>query len=93
MSEQELIEGEIKWSTAKFAIGWAKLLMNHCLWVWVTFTAVGFKVLRYGSQDGITNIIVISGWILVTAIYMLGSQGFNKMLSNSKIETKVGIGK
>lgn len=88
----ELQERELQWSWSKFAIGWAKLLMDKALWVWIVFTWIGLKVLKYGKTSTV-DIIVVSGWIGVTVIYLLGTKGFNKMLENSKAEVKVGVGK
>jgi len=89
--DTQLMKDELAWSWPKFWIGWAKLLMNHCLWVWIVFTAVGISVLKYG-KDSVVDIIVASGWVGVTAIYMLGVQGFNRFLANSKADVNIKAG-
>jgi len=93
MSEEliELAEQELKWSWPKFLIGWAKIITDRAFVAFVIFTYLGTNVLKYG-KDSVVDIIVTGGWILVTVIYLLGAQGFNHLLRNSKAEIKVGVG-
>lgn len=93
----KLIEAQVQWSWPKFWIGWAKLIMDRALWVWSLFTYVGISILRTGSSEGNTKEnIVISGWIGVTVIYLLGNhfkRGIEQMLNNSKADLRIGVGK
>jgi len=93
MSDQEFdeIENETRFSWQKFAIGWAKIVTNAAFVAWVVFTWVGINILRYG-KDSIIEIIVASGWVFVTAIFILGTGGFNSLLKNSKADIHVGVG-
>jgi len=90
--DKELVDLEYKFSLQKFLIGWAKIVTDKAAVVWGVFTWLGYTILK-NRGESIIDIITVSGWILVTTIYLLGRTGFNQMLGNSKIETKIGVGK
>jgi len=94
MSEIEYneIENETRFSLAKFCVGWAKIITSAASVAWGVFTWLGYGILKSG-KDTIVEIIVASGWIFVTAVFILGTRGVNKMLSNSKAEVNIGVGK
>jgi len=92
----DLKEREYRWSWPKFWIGWAKLLMDKALWVWILFTVIAIGIIKNKDEVNIITIITVSGWVGVTLIYLLGDhfkRGFEKMLANSKIETSFGLSK
>jgi len=95
MSDEEKIDLEYRWSGAKFAIGWAKLVQDKALWVWIAFTFIGTGILNR-DNNGTVAIIVTGGWIAVTVIYLLGNsfkRGFEQFLKNSKADVNVAVGR
>jgi len=95
MSEAEFdeIENETRFSGQKFLIGWAKIITSASFVAWVVFTWLGYGILISGKETvTVVEIIVAGGWVFVTAVFILGTRGVNKMLSNSKADINVGVG-
>jgi len=93
MSDEDkgLIDLEYKFSWQKFAVGWAKIITDKAFVVWVVFTIIGDGIIASG-KGSVVEIIVTSGWITVTVIYLLGAGGFNQFLKNSKADVNVSVG-
>ena len=93
--DRNLIDMEYRFSLQKFFVGWAKIITDKQLVVWGFFTWLGRGILLTGKGSTV-EIIVTSGWIAVTVIYMLGrsfERGFEQFLKNSKADVNVAVGR
>jgi len=105
--EIELVEKEQKFSLAKFAVGWAKIITSMSFLAWAVYTVLFviflWHIFSIADKDkvielmkSISIIILAGGWVATTFVLAINLQkGIGTMVSNAKIsaEIKAGISK
>jgi len=105
--EIELVEKEHKFSLAKFAVGWAKIITSMSFLAWAVYTVLFVIFLRQvfsiADKDKVIElmksasvIILAGGWVATTFVLAINLQkGIGTMVSNAKIsaEIKAGVSK
>jgi len=104
--EIELVEKEQKFSIAKFAVGWAKIVTSMSFLAWAVYTALFVVILWWVFTKGgdrtidylktIFFYILAGGWVGTTFVMAINLQkGIETMVSNAKInaEFKAGFSK
>lgn len=87
---------EEKWSTSKFFIGVAKVIINMATISWVVYTIIAYNILKriFTATNGdllayLTSpvmIILVSGWVAVSVIMGCHLQkAFSTMIENARI--------
>jgi hypothetical protein len=101
--EIELVEKEQKWSTSKFFIGIAKILINMATVSWAVYTYFAQIILSkiFTATNGelttyLTSpvmIILVSGWVVVSIIMGCNLQkAVSTMIENAKITAEIKAG-
>jgi len=104
--EIELVEKEVKFSPAKFFIGFAKLITSMPFLAWATYTTLFVVILWWvfvmGGDKTIEYLkttfmhVLAGGWVITTFVLAINLQkGIATMVSNAKInaEIKAGVSK
>jgi hypothetical protein len=100
-----LLDKQYKWSWAKFCVGIGKNISDKAFWVWCVYQVMAARILELGSAASvIIQIIMVSGCVGVTVIFLLGDnfkRGFESLLANNvkinadlsaKLEKLINIG-
>jgi len=101
--EIELVEKEQKFSFAKFAVGWAKMVTSMSFLAWAVYTALFVIILRRVFADGgdkaleylktVFMYILAGGWVASTFVMAINLQkGMETMVSNAKINAEIKAG-
>jgi len=101
-----LLEKEYKFSPAKFAVGWAKIITSMSFLAWAAYTTLFVVILWWIFSNGGDNAleylktifmyILAGGWVGTTFVLAINLQkGIETMVSNAKInaEFKAGLSK
>ena len=102
--EIELVEKEQKFSLAKFAVGWAKIITSMSFLAWAVYTALFITILWWiiakgGVKEAIEYLktifmyILAGGWVATTFVMAINLQkGIETMVSNAKINAEIKAG-
>jgi hypothetical protein len=101
--EIELVEKEQKFSLAKFAVGWAKIITSMSFLAWAVYTALFGVILWWIFANGdnkaieylktIFMYILAGGWVATTFVMAINLQkGIETMVSNAKINAEIKAG-
>jgi len=101
--EIELVEKEVKFSRAKFAVGWAKIVTSMSFLAWTVYTALFTVILWWVFAKGgdkaieflktIFFYILAGGWVATTFVLAINLQkGIETMVSNAKISAEIKAG-
>jgi len=106
--EIELVEKEVKFSLAKFVVGWCKIITSMSFLAWAAYTVLFVVILWWifivstTAADAISFLttffmyILAGGWVLTTFVLAINLQkAISTMVSNAKInaEIKAGVSK
>jgi len=101
--EIELVEKEQKFSWAKFAVGWAKIITSMSFLAWAVYTMLFATILWWIFASGgdkaieylktIFMYILAGGWVAATFVMAINLQkGIETMVSNAKINAEIKAG-
>ena len=101
--EIELVEKEHKWSTSKFFIGLAKVIVNMATVSWAVYTyfaQIIFSGIFTAETDKLTAyltspvmIVLVGGWVVVSIIMGCNLQkAVSTMIENAKITAEIKAG-
>jgi len=102
--EIELVEKEQKFSLAKFAVGWAKIITSMSFLAWAVYTVLFVTILWWiiakgGVKEAIEYLktifmyILAGGWVATTFVMAINLQkGIETMVSNAKINAEIKAG-
>ena len=94
--EIELVEKEQRFSLAKFAVGWAKIVTSMSFLAWAVYTAlfggILWQIFVNGGDKAIEFLktvfmyILAGGWVATTFVMAINLQkGIETMVSNAKL--------
>ena len=101
--EIELVEKEQKFSPAKFAVGWAKIVTSMSFLAWAVYTALFVAIIWWVLANGgdkaieylktIFMYILAGGWVATSFVMAINLQkGIETMVSNAKINAEIKAG-
>jgi len=101
----ELVEKEVKFSPAKFAVGWAKIVTSMSFLAWAAYTTLFIVILWWvftkstTAADALNFLttkfiyILAGGWVATTFVLAINLQkGIATMVSNAKINAEIKAG-